>query len=57
MIRRGKRRECETEARGREIEPTSQGPPRNVNNHQKLEEARDEFSPRISAGSMALLMS
>lgn len=57
MIHRGKRRERGDRGKSGEIEFTSQGPPRNVNNHQKLEEARDGFSPRISAGNMALLMS
>lgn len=56
MIHRGTRRECGDRGKSGEIEPTSQGPPRNVNRHQKLEEARVGFSPRISAGNMALLI-
>lgn len=56
LIHRGMRRECGDRGKSGERETASQGPPRNVNSHQKLEEARDVFSLRISAGNMTLLI-
>ena len=55
LIYTQRRRQCGDRGDIGVTEPTSEGTPRNVSSHRKIEEAGDGFSPRASAGSTAPL--